>query len=407
MVVASSSKGIVSMDNYNKSIDYLINGGFKKISLDFSMVYSGRDLESYGMGEDKDYNVAWKIFGDFVNRCEQKSLNIAIANAPFLPSGTKRFDLNGLLADITAKCIEYCGDIDCRYIVVPPIFAGLSRENAWNENHDYYMRLGRIALQHNVKILIKNLVANYNGRLVRGVCSEPYEAAEWIDKLNAEIGSECFGFCLDTCICNICCQDLYEYIVAIGKRIDAVVLRDSDGSRESRRLPFTCTCYNQLQTDWLSLIRGLRQIGFDGVLIMDYSESKRFWPLKLKKQFLALANDIGEYFKWQIGIENALRKYDKRVLFGAGKMCINYLKYYGKKYPPLFTCDNNVALWGTVVEGLDVKSPNVLKDIPRDCAIFICNVYYDEIKKQLLDMGLDNPIEYFNDECLYEIEKEI
>ena len=81
-------------------------------------------------------------------------------------------------------------------------------------------------------------------------------------------------------------------------------------------------------------------------------------------------------------------------------MCRNYLKCYGEKYPPLFTCDNNGKLWGSVFEGLEVKNPQVLSALPKDCAVFICNIYYREIEEQLRQMGIENPIEFFNDEYM-------
>ena len=81
-------------------------------------------------------------------------------------------------------------------------------------------------------------------------------------------------------------------------------------------------------------------------------------------------------------------------------MCRNYMKCYGEKYPPLFTCDNNPNMWGKEFCGLEIKSPEVLKEISSDCAIFICNVYYREIEKQLRTMGIRNSIEFFNDEYM-------
>ena len=47
-----------------------------------------------------------------------------------------------------------------------------------------------------------------------------------------------------------------------------------------------------------------------------------------------------------------------------------------------------------------VKDPEELRGLPKDCAIFICNIYYEEIAEQLRGMGLENPVEYFNDEYL-------
>lgn len=75
------------------------------------------------------------------------------------------------------------------------------------------------------------------------------------------------------------------------------------------------------------------------------------------------------------------------------------MKYYGGKYPPLFTCDNNRNLWGTSFEGLEVRNPEELKSLPSECAVIICNIHYREIETQLREMGVEN-IGYFNDEYM-------
>ena len=88
------------------------------------------------------------------------------------------------------------------------------------------------------------------------------------------------------------------------------------------------------------------------------------------------------------------------MLFGAGNMCRNYMKCYGEQYPPLFTCDNNRNIWETDFCGLMVRPPEALNDLPEECAVFICNIYYREIEAQLRQMGIKNPIAFFNDEYM-------
>lgn len=123
-----------------------------------------------------------------------------------------------------------------------------------------------------------------------------------------------------------------------------------------------------------------------------------FAPL-FRPSLYQLVRKVGDYFKWQIQMENNLKNYKKFILFGAGNMCRNYMKCYGEKYPPLFTCDNNPKLWGTIFEGLEVKSPMSLRELPQDCAVIICNIYYREIEVQLKELGVEN-ISYFNDEYM-------
>ena len=133
---------------------------------------------------------------------------------------------------------------------------------------------------------------------------------------------------------------------------------------------------------------------------MDMHDTASAFSPILRPELLKMAKSVAAYFKWQIGMENLLKKYSSRVLFGAGNMCRAYMKCYGEKYPPLFTCDNNETLWGSVFEGLEVKEPRCLMNLPSDCAIFICNIYYREIEAQLRQMGVENPVEFFNDEYM-------
>ncbi len=211
--------------------------------------------------------------------------------------------------------------------------------------------------------------------------------------------SPVFAFCLDTGICTLCGQDMQAFAAALGRRLQAVILRDCGRQQESSLLPFTYAYQGQPGTDWLSLIRGLRSMDFGGSLVLDFADTAAAFSPLLRPQLLLLAKSAAEYFKWQIELESLLKKYKSIVLFGAGNMCRNYMKCYGSQYPPLFTCDNNPAVWGTKICGLEIKPPEALKELPDSYGIFICNIYYREIETQLRKMGIKN-IEFFNDEYM-------
>ena len=301
-------------------------------------------------------------------------------------------------------------DLNSSYVnsaayIIPPLTEIEIRENIWSENKKYYLqRLEEIKALNSentgVKILLQNQCREVNGHMIRSVYSDARVLADWIDELNVIAGQDIFGMCVDTGALNLCGQNPYEYIHTLGKRVKAVILRENDGQHDYAMLPFTSVANKSSQMDWLGVIRGLREIEFDGYLIMDFGNAASAFSPLLRPQFISMAKSIAEYFKWQIEIETLLKKYSSRVLFGAGNMCRNYMKNYGKKYPPLFTCDNNKNLWGTEFCGLEVKSPECLKELPEGCAIYICNVYYREIEQQLREMGIENPIEYFNDEYM-------
>lgn len=401
--------GIVDRNHPGQGIIDIKGAGFEALSCDLSILCGPNDLENLGqknldrkrkniVGNDpaRMHECLWPMLA----KSKEAGLTFPIAVTPYLAPGTKRKDLNTLLQALAEESLKICREIGCGHLVISPLFAGITKEGLWELNREYYLHLAEVAKESGVMILLENLCRDINGHPVRGVCSDGRIAAEWVDRLNEEVGEERFGFCMDVGTCNLCGQNMYDFILALGSRIKAVVLRDNNGNQDNALLPFTAVNQGRLQTNWLKLIRGLREICFNGFLILNMADSAAAVSPILRPALLQYAKSVMDYFKWQIEIEGFVKKYPSRVLFGAGNMCRNYMACYGEQYPPLYTCDNNEKLWGTEVCGLAVKPPEALRELSPETAIFICNIYYREIEEQLRGMGLQNPIEFFNDEYL-------
>lgn len=367
---------------------------------------SGYMHDSHGMSRNKSRE-EWlgkkyspetieERYAELIGKCEENHICIAAISTPGIPY--KAGEENRYIA-FMKRCamqgIRLCGKTGCHYMVVPPLQAG--NKQVWEINREFYLMLAKTAKEYGIHILLKNQGKEVGGRFVRGICSESFQAVEWIDRLNGEVEGDLFGFCLDTGICGLCGNNIHEFISDLGQRIKMVILRDCTWQKEAALLPFTCA---DSGTDWLGVIRGLRDVDFNGELVIDFSDTMRAFSPLLRPTLYKLAKETVKYFEWQIGLEQGLKRYKSIVLFGAGNMCRNYMKNYGEKYPPLFTCDNNSKLWGTEFCGLEVKSPETLKELPEDCGIFICNIYYREIEEQLRALGVERNIEYFNDEYM-------
>ena len=408
MEIVCRSSGIMAAEFPRQGVGDIAKAGFGEMLLDISSYCLKQDLEEFGKAWRKrksaevlrDSSLLGARVKPSVEASLASGLKISAAYAPVLRRDTKRVDLNGLLEKLVQESILLCGKYGIAYLVVPPLFAGIDKGQLWETNREYYLRLGAAAKEQSVTILLENQASDVHGHLVRGVCSDAVEAARWVDGLNEACGEERFGFAFDVGVASICGQNMYEFVRGVGKRLKMALLRDIDGMGDTALLPFTGAGKGQSKTDWLNLIRGLGEILFDGKLVLSFEDTACAFSPLLRPQLLVLAKSIGEYISWQVGMESLLAKHEKRVLFGAGNMCRAYMKCYGEKYPPLFTCDNNPNRWGEEFCGLVVHGPEKLRDLPVDCAIFICNIYYRDIEQQLRDMGLRNPVEYFNDEYL-------
>lgn len=77
------------------------------------------------------------------------------------------------------------------------------------------------------------------------------------------------------------------------------------------------------------------------------------------------------------------------VCFGAGgmgKSFINILASFG--YQVDFLCDNSSKMWGKKVDDVEIISPERLAEMKDHALVFISSQYYDDIYKQLTEIGI-------------------
>lgn len=406
--VCAMAGTIMNPSKPRQSIKQLRAAGIGEIMFDFSLFISAEGLLIDRNSEEPNFKptLAKKNYEEVIGQFTEHEFLPSIARLPFIDVmlNAKNWhyeytDLNELILRINKECIRTCEEIGCKNIIVQPLFAGIERGKEWEVNRKFYLELAHECRKEDTKILLINQCRNQGGNLVRGICSDGKETAEWIDALNMEAAIERFGFCLDIGNCNLCGQNMQDMIKELGGRIQAVILTENDGKNMAKLLPFTSAYGRRSVVDWLSAIRGLREQSFDGYLILEAVDTIVSFSPILQSYLFPIYGALLDYFEMQINIEKDLKKYEHIALFGAGNMCRNYMKCYGEKYPPLFTCDNNCKLWDTEFEGLKVKSPEELKNLPENSGVIICNIFYREIEEQLREMGIKN-IGYFNDEYM-------
>lgn len=397
MQASLSTTSILDLNNPRRYISFVSNAGFCSMMLDLGMFVTKSDFEEYGTEKfTVDTDELYRKLDMFIEQCRDSSIQFDSIRVPHLWWNTKRADLNELMLQTAKECIKICRRIDCHYVIVQPLFSGIRKVDSWQENYKYYFELGKLAQVNHVSILLENQCSNINGHLGRGMCADVDFTSRLIDALNQEFHYEIFGFCLDTGACSLCGQDMGAMVVGLGGRLKGVLLRKCAHVCEKSWLP----SISGNNMEWLGLIRGLRKIDYDGLLIMDAGDTLQAFSHLLRLQMYPVIKSVTDFFCWQISMEQQIKNSSARVLFGAGKMCRNYLEYYGQLYPPLFICDNNSGLWGTKIGDLDVRPPGDLQKLSDHCSIIICNVFYQEIADQLKSMKIENPILYFNDEFL-------
>lgn len=416
---------VIKLKRPDGNISDIRNAGFSQALLDFRMVCPPESFlhmtrsrnEAAAEGDiflpDEPDRIGETV-KPFLNACRGLDMQVNGAMAPVIPpdrSNPAMNDYQRALSEASVRCAMESG---CEWCIVPPLFVGIPLDEERDVNIEFYKSFLPILKEYfekhsegEFKILLQNQCRDHSGHLVRGILSDAGEAVDWLKELNEEsvkvLGREVFGFCLNIGHVNICGQDLDEITLVLGDYLDVVVLTDNNGSEDSEMLPFMCASRGtgavaaSADTDWLSVIRGLRNIHYDGPVVLTMADTLSSFPVFIRPQLLHFARTVADFFIWQLTMEQTIAKYSHVVLFGAGNMCRSFMMDYGEKYRPLFTCDNNRSRWGEEFCGLTIEPPEKLLDLPEDTGIFICNDYYTEIREQLEYMGVKSGIEYFSD----------
>ncbi len=336
----------------------------------------------------------------FLKRAQNQNVKITLAKAMSFTKSEIDSYPGAALERLFKASITSAKTIGIQAILVEPY--------SWNKKHsldkeeikNLYLDVAKLLEGSDTKIYIKNQYDIYNGSKSRGFLSDAYQLKDFIRTLNKESRQSPFALALDTGVANLCGQNIPELIRTLKDEIAMLIPIENNGDEDSVALPFSNITEGQSWINWLGIIKTLRKIYFDGEILMDIGISQLNVPPIMRPALLSQAKAIGHCFEAMIYLDKTIRKYDNRVLFGAGNMCRVYMEHFGEECPPLYVCDNNPALWGSQAFGLEIKSPESLKELSSDTAIFICNMYYDEILSQLQSMNLPNPIELFNDEIL-------
>lgn len=215
------------------------------------------------MVSEKDMLEFFKPWGDAAKKYGIENYQ---AHAPF-PSclnSEKDEKYDEFLITMLEKTIRGAASIGVKNLVVHPFFMDyehrLSKEDEWALNIERYSRLIPAARTYGVTICLENMFVHHKGKIYGAVCSDPKEAAAYVDALNGIAGEKVFGFCFDVGHSILASRDVRRFMIALGDRITAFHVHDNDGVDDLHLQPYFGKC------DWNSFIEGLKAIGFNRTL---------------------------------------------------------------------------------------------------------------------------------------------
>ncbi len=227
--------------------------------------------------------------------------SFAQCHAPFPPYLEGRPETLEYSIGIYRRLIEFCHEIGCPKVIIHGISKSVTNKVDTQEDIDrmnryMYESLIDVLQRTDVIVCLENLFTTYGDVQYMGVCSDPHEAAEEIDRLNALAGKTCFGFCLDTGHLQLAHIRFHRFVPILGKRIVALHIHDNDAIHDRHMAPYTGTIL------WDEFCEELRKIGYDGDLSFETFRQvdRSVIDPELAPTFLKLIADIGLFFRKKI-----------------------------------------------------------------------------------------------------------
>lgn len=225
-----------------EAMRYIAKAGFRYLDYNFGMDYGRKngifsgDLDGY--------------IDDVKKECDELEVRFVQAHSPMgkpIARGNEAF-LND-----TLKCVEACGMLGIPNIVVHSGYeTGLTVEETFERNREFYAPLLEAAERYDVNILVEN----FNKMHV--------ENLYWIDNapdllgLIEYIDHPRFHAVWDTGHANMQEMPQDEALRLLGKHVYALHVQDNMGNADSHMAPF----FGTMNLD--SLMHGLIDIGYDG-----------------------------------------------------------------------------------------------------------------------------------------------
>ena len=281
------------------SIAYIKSCGFSAVDFNLNAYIKVGELEKreppYTSFYDKSVEELYEYFAPLKEACEKHDVVIAQIHAPFPTWLNGKTELNDYLVMVLEKCCAVSAFLNCPGIVVHPVHGAGDGEmdaNLW-----LYRRLIPAAKKYGVKILLENIFARFNGRFIQGRMSSPDVACKYFDMLTEEAGFDAFGFCFDVGHAIVTCQNIPEFIRALGHRLTNLHIHDNNGLDDLHLLPYTCvTTKADLVCDWDGVVNALKDIGYRGALCFETFRALRVTPPAIWTEVLKLNSAIGRHW---------------------------------------------------------------------------------------------------------------
>lgn len=283
------------------SVAFIKKCGFEGLDYHINSLFNHSfDKENLTSFFDKSIEELYAYYADLKEASRRENIPFSQFHGIFPLYRPGQDAVNKYVMEVTEKMLAVCQYLDCHAIVIHPWGSpAATREEVWEINLAMYRQLIPMAKKYGVKICLENCWEVIGRDPIEGTCTDPADACDYVDRLNAEAGEELFGFCLDVGHAKLTARNLRRYINALGKRLTLLHIHDNSGTYDSHMIPYTQMDVTgaKLSIDWEGFLGGLRDIGYEGAIDFETMSAITVIPPELKPAALTYIAEIGKYFR--------------------------------------------------------------------------------------------------------------
>lgn len=250
-------------DTQEEAILHIKKAGFKYI--DYSFGKDFRNNMGIAGSNPKEYLEKIKSFA------EENGVKFVQSHAPMGKPLVKDENYDSFI-EANKKCIEACGVLGIENLVVHSGYdTGLTKEETFLQNKDFYYKLLPVAEKYGVNILTENFNKMWDPNTF------------WIDNatdmraLIDLVDHPLFHCCWDTGHANLQEMSQYDELKIIGNDVYALHIQDNFGNDDHHIMPY----FGSMNLD--SVMHGLKDIGYNGYFT--FEADAKLHPLYRRKSF--------------------------------------------------------------------------------------------------------------------------
>ena len=300
--IGVQTKGIIPEMDIDKGFGTISEAGFTRVDINIDTFLKNSDLYAGKVNKFFDASIEELTiyFNQYTKAMDKYGIRPSQMHAPYPVRVEGKNKQNDYMQGVVIpKSILIANMLGVPWVVIHPFKMQYpyNKDIERKMNITYFQMLIPLLKEYNVGVCFENLYEGMGGRIVEGVCADPYDVVCYIDTLNEMAGQELFGLCLDTGHLQLVKRDPYEYIKVVGNRLKALHIHENDSFNDIHQMPYTFGDCSYDGQNWNSLFRGLKAIGYEGTLSYETFPCVNSFPRNIRGHVLNSIHEIGVYMK--------------------------------------------------------------------------------------------------------------